>query len=231
MRPVSLVLLLVALAAAGCVSADDPAANPSPTPGPAPEDEDVGRTSTSVNATTANRTTSAGSAQAANSSADPNKPSKPENCMRGMSMDGCSAAQADAYFGSQKADAPPPDKILPPVLIALDAQGSNPTGAFTLDEGTMVLLIEYSLNSTGSGPYFALGPDGAGDLTLSLVGPTETKTITIDGRNVGADPARPLAIRSTATVEMPTIGDWSVALEGMGSNVELEVRLVERFYM
>lgn len=148
-----------------------------------------------------------------------------------MNMDGCTAAQADAYFNARKANAPPPDKELPPVTILLDAQGANPTGAFSLDEGTMVLLVEVYVNNTGPGPYFALGPDGAGDLMLDLVGPTETKTISLPGENIGIDPANPLSKMVSATVDMPTIGDWAIALNGQGTNAAIEVRLIERFYM
>lgn len=226
------VSVAIALAAAGCASKQDPAASASG------EDEKgagqaIESASTSANTTQAetNATTATNSTRPANATKPADMPSKPENCMRGMDMDGCTAAQADAYFDARKANAPPPDKELPPVVITLDAQGSNPTGSFTLDAGTMTVLIEYYLNSTGPGPYFALGADGAGDLALNLVGPTETKTITIAGLNAGADPAKPLAFRSTSTLDMPTIGDWTVTLEGQGANVELEVRLVERFYM
>lgn len=214
---------------AGCVGKDEPA-----TPGGGPTPDASPSTPTAASPATAapsNGTTTSNATAETNGTKASDMPSDPGNCMRGMDMDGCTAAQADAWFDSQKANAPPPDKELPPVVIVLDAQGANTPGAFTIDAGTMRLLVHMYLNSTGPGPYAAVGPDGVGDMQLRFVGGDDTTTLTIGGRNVGVAPADPLANAFTAVLDMPAAGDWTLELEGQGSNAQLEVRLIERFSM
>lgn len=151
--------------------------------------------------------------------------------MRGMAMPGCTEAQAEAYFAAREVDAPPPDKPLTPIVIVMDAQGANAAGAFTLDNGTMVLLVEIVISNTGQGPYAALSAGDMGEVTLDLIGPVETLTLALGGPYIGVDPVNVLSKKSTATVQMPAIGDWTVALHGQGANAQVELRLIERFSM
>jgi hypothetical protein len=223
-------LLAIVVLATGCAAKDGPTSKESA------KISDVETSTNSTNANTqapalaqSNATANSNTTTDANTTKPSDMPSDPSNCMRGMNMDGCTAAQADAYFDSRKVNPPPPDKELPPVVIVLDTQGANPSGAFTLDAGTMTLMVQIYLNDTAPGPYAAVGPGGVGDLTLSFVGPKETTTYTIKGPNVGVDPADPLADKFTTMLEMPAVGDWALTLDGQGSNTQLEIRLVERF--
>jgi len=178
----------------------------------------------------------AGANQSATNATNSTSSFDPASCMRGMDMPGCTAAQAESYYQSQKggtASAPPPDKDLDPVKIALDAQGSNPSGKATLDAGTMQLLVTVFLNDTGPGPYAAFGPGGSGDLKIDFKGPNGTKSMTLGGSGglVGADPASPLAKTFTTTISMPDAGAYTVSVAGQGQNVQLTIRLTERFTM
>lgn len=156
-------------------------------------------------------------------------PSDPSNCMRGMDMPGCTQAQADAYFDERAKNAPPPDKPLDPFTITLDPQGADQTGAFSVDNGTTVLLIEFYLRNSGQGPYAALGADPAGNMEVEFVGESGSTVFELGGASIGVDPASALDRKSMAMLPEPSAGGWTVTFLGQGTNVELEIRIVERF--
>lgn len=224
--------LLAALLAAGCMAKNQDPADGEPT------DADLAAAAANMSAASqmAQNMSAQGNATAANGTAakDPNMPDDPSACMQGMDMPGCTAGQSDYYYKQQMKSyvPPPPDKELPKISIKLDPQGANPSGAFKVDNGTKQLLVDVYLNDTGPGPYASLGPGGQGDLKLTFKGATDSKAIPLgsSGGSVGADPANPLARSWHTSIELPAEGDWKVTLEGQGTNAELTVHLVERFY-
>lgn len=169
---------------------------------------------------------------------DANMPSDPSACMSGMDMPGCSAAQADAYFTKMTANAPPPDKTLTPVKIALTNDGTGETGKFTLDNGTMHLLVKVQLKDAGGGPWAVFGPGSppSGDLQVDFTppgakAPSFSVVVKGSGEQAGIDPAANLDITSTGESPMPAMGDWGITVGGSGVNAGLTVTLTERFVM
>jgi hypothetical protein len=233
-RAVLLALLLgTALVLAGCAAKTDEGATPASTDA----NESTANVHANATVTAGNASASAGNNGTTNQTGarDPRMPEDPSNCMGGMDMPGCTAAQYEYYYAKTMANTPqpPPDKALPPIKIGLTPQGPDGTGKASLDAGTMELLVTVHLNDTGPGPYAALGPDGTSDLKVTLKGPTASKVITLAGssHSVGVDPASPLASRFTGSVTMPAAGDWTVTLDGIGQNAQVTINLVERFSM
>lgn len=175
-----------------------------------------------VNATNASNT------QGSNSS---NQTYEYANCMAGMDMPGCPADVAERYYREQQAKARA-DKPLPPVKIALKPQGDGQTGAFSVENGTLQLLVTVYLNDTGQGPYFALGPGGMGDLRVDLKGGSVTKSVALSGsaNSAGVDPAVVMTHAYNAIVTLPSDGDWTATVQGQGQNVQVTLSIVERFY-
>ncbi|MEA3199432.1 MAG: hypothetical protein QOE90_860 [Thermoplasmata archaeon] len=183
---------------------------------------------------TANATASAGGANAtaSNNATAGDMPTDPGNCMGGMDMPGCTAAQAARYYAYMEAKAGPrPDETLPPIKIPLTPQGDSEKATISLDEKIVTLLVTVHLNDTGNGPYLALGPGGMGDLSLELKGASTTKTIPLTGsaNSVGVDPASSLAMTFQTTISAPEPSAWTLTVSGQGQGAEVVVNLVERF--
>lgn len=178
----------------------------------------------------ANANASASSNATANSTANQTQYDH-SNCMRGMDMPGCPAAEADRYFDEIAANRPPPDKPLEPILIALDPTGEGQTGAFRIDEGTMKLLVEVHVNHTAMGPWAVVGSAPGEGLRLEFTGGEATESMALGEPDAGVDPA--LALRGTYRTEisMPAAGDWTLNVAGRGTNAQVDILLVERFYM
>lgn len=223
MRQALLAALVGALIlVAGCASKEDPAT-------PTPETQN---NVTTTAATNGNATTNAtANATAAPPGKDPNMPDDPSACMGGMDMPGCTAAQSAYYYKKQQENyvAPPPDKPLAPVKITLTPQGPDASGKFSIENGTMILLVSLYVNDTGTGPYLAMGANPGDDLKLEIKGPT-TKTFTIKAAE-GVDPVAALSTQTNSEISMPAQGDYTVTLTGMGQNVVVTMTLTERFYM
>jgi len=170
---------------------------------------------------------------------DANMPSDPSACMSGMDMPGCTSAQADAYFKKMSAQAPPPDKQLAPVKIPLAQDGSGETGKFTVDNGTMHLIVKIELKDDGSGAYLVQGPGQApssGDLEVLFTAPgakTPAFKITLKGSggSVGVSGVNSLDLTANGETAMPLEGDWVVSLGGSGIGAGTTISLTERFFM
>ncbi|MEA3199840.1 MAG: hypothetical protein QOE90_1268 [Thermoplasmata archaeon] len=162
------------------------------------------------------------------------------NCMGGMDMPGCTARQAEIYFDQQAAaPPPPPDKPLPNVKIDLAQQGPA-TQKFSLpDAGVKQLLISIRLNSTSTGPYAACDsatPPCQGSITVTLAGKTASGKVTLtngdmQGVDTGQSAAGPKAEGPWNTAILnPDSGDWTITVDGIGTNAHVDVQITERFF-
>jgi hypothetical protein len=158
------------------------------------------------------------------------------NCMVGMDMPGCPAAVAEQRYEQLKAQAKP-DVTLPKVTINFDTQGQGQTGKATLDSGVQQLLVAVYVNDSGAGPYATVGPNGGtSDITLTLKGTNATDSkemvLTGTGQWAGVDPAQPGSKGPfTGIVSVPSAGAWTLSVDGQGTNMHVEINLVERFTM
>jgi hypothetical protein len=212
--------LIAVLVLAGCASKQDPVAATPP--------QNVTASSVGANATVSANAT-AGSGNATDAS---NQTYDYSNCMVGMDMPGCPASVAAKYYAEQAAKYRP-DKVLPPIKFTLTPQGPDKAGNFSIDNGTMQLLVTVYLNDTGTGPYAALGPGGQGDLSVALKPSSgDAKTLTMGGsaNSVGVDPASPLLRSWNTLYTTPADGGWGATLSGVGQNTQVTVLLLERFY-
>lgn len=229
MRSPALALLsALALLLAGCASKTD---EPTPTSSTPTSSEPLQASNTTVNNSSSTNTSKANNTTAR----DPRMPENPGNCMGGMDMPGCTAAQYDYYYAQQKANAPPtpPDKELPLVVITLTPQGADKVGSATIDAGVMQLFVTVFLNDTAAGPFIATGAGVVDDVKITLKSETEAKTMTLAGSalSAGADPVAPLSHKVAATFMMPPAGDWTITVEGLGLNAVVTLAMVESYSM
>jgi hypothetical protein len=151
-----------------------------------------------------------------------------------MDMPGCTEAQYEALKRAQaNVSAKNPDKVLPPVVIKLDAQGAQAPGSITIESGAKSLIIKIEVNDSGTGPWVIAGKGGKGDLTLHFTPSTGSATdvpLTGTGPTAGVDPARPAGASFDQTIRNPASGAWSISLDGQGQNAHVTITVTERFY-